>query len=320
MFSDEARQFDSKSGKLIHLLTLEGVAASLYRDLFAQAGEYIDPSSGRIRKSAALCDRLLINAFFESSTRTRMAFEIAAKSMSAEVVNFDMAGSSATAKGESYADTISTIVALGADLLVIRHGEDGAVAQASALVPDGVALINGGDGCNAHPSQGLLDAWTITRRKGKVAGLRIAIVGDIVHSRVAHSLVHAFTTLDAKQVSLAGPPELLPESPLPAGVDLSEDVDKAVTAADVIVVLRMQYERMDDQEAKQSRSGYTANYCIDRRRVAMAAPDVMVMHPGPLNRGMELTSEVADGEHSSILQQVTNGVAMRMAIMQMLLA
>ena len=310
-------QYDSQSGRLKHLFTLEGMPAGIYRDLFAQAAEYIDPHSGRIRKSDALRDRLLVNAFFEPSTRTRMAFEIAAKSMAAEVVNFDVANSSSASKGESYADTISTIVALGADLLVIRHGQDGAVEQACAQVPHGVALINGGDGCNAHPSQGLLDAWTIMRRKGQIAGLRIAIVGDIVHSRVAHSLLHAFVALDAQHVCLAGPPELLPAAPAPPGVAYTDDVDEAVSKVDVIIALRLQYERMVEA-AKPERRGYAAGYCIDQRRVALAAPDVMVMHPGPLNRGVELTAEVADGKHSSILQQVTNGVAMRMAIMQAL--
>ena len=310
------RQLD-KDGRLRHLLTLEGLPATVYHELFTLAATYIDPATRRILKTPRLQDRLVVNAFFEPSTRTRLAFEIAAKSLYAEVVNFDMATSSVTAKGETFADTIMTIVALGADIVIVRHGQEGMVAAVADQVPERVALINGGDGCNAHPSQGLLDAWTIMQHKGDVQGLRIAIIGDIIHSRVARSLLDAFTTLQAAEVIVAGPPALVPVELTRAGVTVEHDLTKAVAGVDVIIGLRFQFERMASQEPPPRQS---PECMIDAALVARAAPDVMVMHPGPINRGLEISSEVADGPRSYILEQVTNGVAMRMAIMTLLTA
>lgn len=311
-------QLDSATGMLRHLLTLEGLPASLYEEFFAKAESFTDPETARVVRRPLLAGRLVVNAFFEPSTRTRMSFEIAAKSLGAEVVNFDVQNSSSLAKGESFADTIHVLARLGADVIVIRHGGD-LLAELEGHNFSGVTLINGGDGCNAHPSQGLLDAWTVLRRRGTITGLKVAIVGDIVHSRVARSLAHVYGTLGAAEVRVAGPPELMP-SPQETdrfGLTVMPDVDMAVRGADVIVSLRVQYERME-KDSKLVREDYATKYRIDARRLALAAPDALVMHPGPMNRGVEITSELADCHQSCVLEQVTNGVAMRMAIMQVL--
>ena len=310
-------QLDSQ-GRLRHLLTLEGMPAEAYKDLFERAASHIEADSGQIKRSDRLRARLVVNAFFEPSTRTRLAFEIASKSLGADVVNFAVLSSSTHAKGESFEDTMRTIAALGADFIVLRHGGEWSVEGLLDLLPESTKLVNGGEGSREHPSQALLDAWTILREKGGFGGLRVAMIGDIAHSRVARSLSHALATLGVAKITVSGPPLLVPGSLAEDwSVTVEHDLDRAVDNADVVVCLRFQYERMSDGEQSDARNSY-ADYTLDQRRVALAAPDVMVMHPGPINRGVEITAEVADGPRSYILRQVTNGVAMRMAILSAL--
>lgn len=311
-------QLDPTTGRLRHLLTLEGLPVSLYEEFFAKAESFMKLGTAQVVRRPLLQGKLVINAFFEPSTRTRMSFEIAAKSLGAEVVNFDVQNSSLLAKGESFADTIHVLASLGANVIVIRHGGD-LLAEVAGHDFAGVALVNGGDGCNSHPSQGLLDAWTVLRRRGAIAGLKVAIVGDIAHSRVARSLAHVYGALGAAEVRVSGPPELMPSHREldHLGMVAMPDVDAALRDADVIVSLRVQYERLGEGE-QPGLEDYATKYRIDARRLALAAPDALVMHPGPMNRGLEITSELADGPQSCFLEQVTNGVAMRMAIIQVL--
>lgn len=303
-------------GRLRHLLTLRGLPRETYQDLFGRAEGFMGPGGSSVARTESLRGSLVVNAFFEPSTRTRLAFEIAARSLGADVVNFDLLSSATQFKSESFEDTLRTIAALGADFIVLRHGGEMPAEGLLEILPKATCLVNGGEGSDDHPSQGLLDAWTIQREKGGFDGLRIAIFGDILHSRVARSLAHAFATLGAGSVTVSGPPKLVPESlegQLKVTVD--HDPDRAVAGADVIICLRFQYERMGGSyEAARDRHNYT----IDEGRVALASPEVMVMHPGPINRGVEIAPEVADGPRSFILSQVRNGVAMRMAILDAL--
>ena len=311
-------QFDGK-GKLRHLLTLEGVPGELYAELFARADSMLD-SASRIVKGNKLAGQLAVTAFFEPSTRTQLSFEIAVKSLGAEVVSFDIANSSLAAKGESLSDTILTIVSMGTDFIIVRLGLEGELAKMPQLMPDSVALVSGGEGRNDHPSQGLLDVWTIKKAKGDFADLRVAIIGDISHSRVARSLLHALGTLGTKEMVLSGPPHLVPEELALAwgpSTSVEHDVRKAVAGADVIYTLRFQYERMA-KEAKERTRGTSEDYLIDSERLALAAPDAIVMHPGPINREVEISSDVADGSQSLIRRQISHGVVMRMAILSLL--
>lgn len=310
-------QFTSGTNKLRHLLTLDGLPDKLYLELFERAQSFLDPDSGRARSSDVLRGKLVVNAFFEPSTRTRLSFEIAAGLLGARVVNFDVANS-ATSKGESVSDTLRVIECLGADQVVIRHGGN-LLADLAELESTKVSYINGGDGCHAHPSQALLDVWTVMRERGSLEGLQAAIIGDIRHSRVARSLAVAFTALGAK-VCVAGPPNLLPPAAEMAllCMEAAEDVDTAVSGADVVVCLRIQLERITDSNQPQEES-YISQYRFDERRLGLAAKDALILHPGPMNREIEITSTVADGPQSCVFKQATNGVAMRMAIMQMLL-
>ena len=301
------------TGRLRHLLTLEGLPPEAYEDLFERAAAFVDEATGRVRRSDLLAGRLVANVFFEPSTRTRLAFEIAARFLGADVVNLDVPTSS-SAKGESFEDTLRTVTALGAEILVVRHGGRMRLGD-EACLGLGAALVSGGEGTSGHPSQALLDAWTIRREKGTVEGLRVAVIGDIVHSRVARSLAQALNALGAGEVVVSGPERLVPKELGPRwGVTVEHDPNAAVAGADVIIALRFQYERMDDS-ARSATGGGAHSYLLDERRVALASPGAMVMHPGPINRGVEITDAVADSDRSFILRQVTNGVAMRMAIL-----
>ena len=308
-------QYDN-SGRLRHLLTVEGMPPGLANEIFSRAGSFLEPGAGNIAKRPLLGGRLLINAFFEPSTRTRLAFEIAAKALGAEVVNFD-AVSSSLAKGEIFADTVQTIIALGADIVVVRHAAAGAARQLASIAPAQVSVINGGDGCHAHPTQALLDAWTVMRGCGRIEGLRIVLVGDILHSRVARSDIHLFSALGAGRIVVCGPASLVPRQFEQLGVEVEHDLDKAVRGADVVIALRPQLERMHGQYFA-SAGAYLRDYGITKSRMAAAARKALLLHPGPLNRGVEIVSDIADGPQSQILNQVTNGVAIRMAVMSLL--
>ncbi len=297
-----------------HLLTLEGMPRAQIERLLDRAESF----RARGAQRGLLAHRTVLNLFFEPSTRTRTSFEIAATRLDADVVNFDVSRSSAT-KGESLLDTLHTLEAMRLDALIVRHDEDGIPDYLAAHANSNVAIINAGDGSHAHPTQGLLDALTIRQRRSDFAPLKIAICGDIRHSRVARSDVHALTALGVKEIRLCGPRALLPETLDEfAGCTIIEDFDAALAGVDVIVMLRIQRERMA-AALLPADTDYFAQYGLDARRLALAAPDCMVLHPGPINRGVEIAPGIADGAQSRILEQVANSVAVRMAVLAELL-
>ncbi len=296
-----------------HLTGIEGLSSADIRLVLRTAAGFEDVSLRSVRKVPTLRGKVVVNLFFEDSTRTRSSFELAASRMSADVLNFTGQGSS-TSKGETLRDTARTIEAMGVDVMVCRHARSGAAQQLAESVS--CATINAGDGQHEHPTQALLDAYTIAKRLGRLdtldlRGLTVAIVGDIAHSRVARSDLLALTKLGA-EVLLVGPPTLVPAGLDGPGVSRLHCLDEALRRADVVNMLRVQFERIAGP-AFPSQREYTALYGLTAERLADCGPDVLVMHPGPMNRGMEIDSAVADGPQSAILQQVTHGLAVRMA-------
>lgn len=297
-----------------HLLS----AGDLSRDeatlVLDTAKELAQVSDRSVKKLPTLRGRTVVNLFYEDSTRTRISFEAAAKRMSADVINFSAKGSSVS-KGESLKDTALTLQAMGADGVVIRHSASGAAKRLSSWV-DG-AVLNAGDGTHEHPTQALLDAYTMRERMGRIDGLRVAIVGDILHSRVARSNVLLLATLGA-EVTLVAPPTLLPVSVHTWPCAVSYSLDEVLPKADVVMMLRVQAERMEAAFFPTARE-YTRRYGLDRERFAKLPDDAIVMHPGPMIRGMEISAAVADSPRSTIVEQVTNGVSVRMAVLYLLL-
>ena len=287
---------------------LDAATATLILDT---AGEMAALAGREVKKLPTLRGRTVVNLFYEDSTRTRISFEAAAKRLSADVINFSAKGSSVS-KGESLKDTALTLQAMGADAVVIRHPASGAPHRLSSWV-DG-SVINAGDGTHEHPTQALLDAYTMRSRLGKLEGLRVAIVGDVLHSRVARSNVLLLATLGAK-VTLVGPPTLIPLWP---GADVSYDLDSVLPDVDVVMMLRVQTERMQDSYFPSARE-YSRRYGLDAPRMRRLPEHAIVMHPGPMNRGMEIAPEVADSTRSTIVEQVANGVSARMAVLYLLL-
>jgi aspartate carbamoyltransferase catalytic subunit len=269
-----------------------------------------------IKKLPALRGRTIVNLFFEDSTRTRISFEAAAKRLSADVINFSAKGSSLS-KGESLKDTALTLEAMGADAVVVRHWASGAPHLLANAGWSRSSVVNAGDGTHEHPTQALLDAFTMWKHLGDLDGRRVVIVGDVLHSRVARSNALLLKTLGA-EVTLVGPPTLLPYGVGGWGVDTSYDLDAVLPKADVVMMLRVQRERMNDAFFPSIRE-YSRRYGLDARRMATLADHTIVMHPGPMIRGMEITADVADSERSVIVEQVTNGVAVRMAVLYLLL-
>ena len=267
-----------------------------------------------IKKLPTLRGRTVVNLFFEDSTRTRISFEAAAKRLSADVINFSAKGSS-VAKGESLKDTAQTLEAMGADGVVIRHSASGAPHRLAGWVRGSV--VNAGDGTHEHPTQALLDAFTMRRRLGRLEGLRVTIVGDILHSRVARSNVLLLHTLGA-EVTLVGPPTLLPVAVDTWPCAVSYDMTASIPKSDVIMMLRVQQERMNDAFFPSVRE-YSRRYGLDAARVALLPEHAIVMHPGPMNRGVEIAADVADAARSTVVEQVTNGVSVRMAVLYLLL-
>ena len=265
-----------------------------------------------------LAGRLLINLFFEPSTRTRVSFDIAGRRLGMDVVNITAQGSSMV-KGESLVDTFRTLEAMGPDVIVVRHADNGSAQLLAERAGDSVCVVNAGDGSHAHPSQALLDAVTLTRHFGDLAPLKVLIAGDLYHSRVAKSNIAMLKKLGVAEVRLAAPEALMPNERAREGTVCFDDFDRAVEGADVIMMLRIQRERMHGVHVP-AEADYHAEWGLDARRLARAAPGCVVMHPGPMNRGVEITSEVADGPQSLILRQVRNGVFARMAILSRLLA
>ncbi|MDE2298683.1 MAG: aspartate carbamoyltransferase catalytic subunit, partial [Burkholderiales bacterium] len=280
------------------------------------AEQFVSVTDREVKKVPLLRGKSVFNLFFENSTRTRTTFEIAAKRLSADVINLDIARSSA-AKGESLLDTIANLSAMHADMFVVRHGESGAPYLIAQHCAPHVHVVNAGDGRHAHPTQGLLDMYTIRHYKRDFTQLTVAIVGDIVHSRVARSDIHALTTLGVPEIRAVGPKTLVPGDLREMGVRVCHDMKEGIAGADVIIMLRLQNERMSGAMLP-SAAEFFKNYGLTPDKLALARPDAIVMHPGPINRGVEIDSAVADGTQSVILPQVTFGIAVRMAVMSII--
>ncbi|HET9122698.1 MAG TPA: aspartate carbamoyltransferase catalytic subunit [Acidiferrobacteraceae bacterium] len=304
-------------GRLRHLLSLEGLDRATLTEILDLAQSFMAVGEREVKKVPLLRGKTIANLFFESSTRTRTTFEIAGKRLSADVININTSVS-ATSKGESLLDTVHNLEAMHTDLFVVRHSESGAAHLIARSVPEHVHVINAGDGCHAHPTQGLLDAFTIRQHKGGFEGLRIAIVGDLLHSRVARSQIQALKTLGVSDLRAVGPRTLVPLETAQAGVSIHTDLREGLEDVDVVIMLRLQRERMDSARIPSAQE-YFHLYGLTEDRLECARPDVIVMHPGPINRGLEIASAVADGPRSVILAQVTNGIAVRMAVMARIL-
>ena len=301
-------------GRLVHLLTLEGVPRETLLALLVRAQHFAGGGDAR----HALAGTAVCTLFFEPSTRTRLSFQRAGQRLGADVLGFDAATSSTT-KGETARDTLQTIEAMGVRGFVVRHAQDGAVAELAAAAAPGTALINAGDGRSAPPTQGLLDMLTLRQALGEdFASRRFLIVGDVRHSRVARSDLHALRTLGAGQIRVCGPAALLPDDHTLAGCEVMDDLDAALEGVDAVMMLRLQRERMEEGLVG-SLDDYHRDYGLTPGRLRRAAPGAVVMHPGPINRGVEISDEVADGPQALILRQVANGVAVRMAVLEALL-
>jgi aspartate carbamoyltransferase catalytic subunit len=306
-------------GRLRHLLTLDGLPAPTLRGLLDRAQQLHADADAFTALRNTLAGTAVCTLFFEPSTRTRSSFQLAATRLGADVLNFDAATSSA-GKGETDVDTFRNIEAMGVRGFVVRHKVDGAVAALAQAANPGTALVNAGDGRSAHPSQGLLDMLTIRQAKGdRFADLTVLIVGDIRHSRVARSDLHALRALGVRRIRACGPRSLLPDDDTLRGCEVFDDFDAALAGVDVVMMLRLQRERMQEGLI-ESIDGYHRDYGLGVERLRRAAPDAVVLHPGPMNRGVEIDDAVADGPQSLILQQVANGVAVRMAILEAVLA
>jgi aspartate carbamoyltransferase catalytic subunit len=303
----------NRNGELHHLLSLEGLPRAIIERVLATADGFINVAEREVKSVPLLRGRSVFNLFFEHSTRTRTTFEIAARRLSADVFNLDITRSS-TAKGESLLDTINNLTAMQADMFVVRHAAGGAPHLIARHVAPHVHVINAGDGRHAHPTQGLLDMYTIRHYKRDFGNLTVAIVGDILHSRVARSDIHALTTLGVPEVRAVGPLTLLPDGLEQMGVRVFTRLDEGIRGADVIIMLRLQNERMRGALLPSAQE-YFRNYGLTPERLQLAKPDAIVMHPGPMNRGVEIDSRVADGAQSVILPQVTFGIAVRMAVL-----
>jgi aspartate carbamoyltransferase catalytic subunit len=301
---------------LRHLLTLDGLPRAQLEGLLDAAESLRGVALGAGRRDV-LRGRTVVNLFFEPSTRTRVSFQLAAARLGADVINFDAAYSS-TKKGETLLDTLRNLEAMGATLFAVRHAESGAVSELADGCLPATSIVNAGDGRNAHPTQGLLDMLTIRQHKGRdFSKLRVAIVGDVRHSRVARSGLHALRTLGAGEIRVGAPATLMPEAAVLQGTRACASLDEALDGADVVMTLRLQRERMDEGLV-ESLDGYYRDWGLTPARMARARRDAIVMHPGPMNRGVEISDAVADGTQSVILQQVANGVAVRMAVLMAL--
>ena len=297
-------------GKLSHFLNIKELPKSYIEDIISRSEEIHNNSN--IRKYS---ENVVASLFFEPSTRTKTTFELASKRLSSNFINIDISNSS-TAKGESIIDMVKTIEAMNCQMFVVRHSVPGTAHYIAESVSKNISVINAGDGSNEHPTQAMLDVFTIKKHKGGFQDLKISIVGDILHSRVAKSLIYALNTLSTKQINIVGPEKLIPEDYQELNVNYFSNMDEGINDADVIIMLRLQKERMHD--ALISLDTYYDDYGLNESRLKYAKDDVIVMHPGPINRGVEIESTVADGPNSVILNQVSYGISVRMAIMSML--
>lgn len=309
----------TSDGQLKHFLSVEGLPKAMLQQILDKANSYLLPN-GQIQNSDELSGSTVMNLFFENSTRTRTTFEVAQKRLGANVLNLDIAKSS-TSKGESLADTLWNLQAMSADMFVVRHSSSGAMHFMASKVTPNVAIINAGDGQHAHPSQAMLDMLTIYRemclKTGKTFDeLSVAIIGDVKHSRVARSDICALQTLGVKDIRVIAPKTLLPKGIERYGVSVLNEMDEGIKGVDVLIGLRIQNERIGSP-LLPSTAEYFKMYGITQKRLELASPNAIVMHPGPMNRGVEIASDVADGVQSVILKQVNNGIAVRMAVMAM---
>ena len=309
-----------KNGGLQHLLTIDGLPREILSAILDTAAPFTEVAEREVKKLPLLRGKSVFNLFFESSTRTRTTFEIAAKRLSADVINLNISTSS-TSKGETLLDTVDNLSAMQADMFVVRHASSGApflIAQhLAAMGLEHIHVINAGDGRHAHPTQGLLDMYTIRHYKQSFANLVVAIVGDVLHSRVARSQIHALITLGVPEVRVIGPKTLIPTDVARLGVRVFHDMRAGLRDVDVVMMLRLQNERMQGA-LLPSPQEFFKYYGLTADKLECARPDAIVMHPGPMNRGVEIDSAVADGPHAVILPQVTFGIAVRMAVMSML--
>ena len=310
----------NKHGELQHLLTLDGLPRDILTAILDTAAPFTEVAEREVKKLPLLRGKSVFNLFFENSTRTRTTFEIAAKRLSADVVNLNINTSSA-AKGESLLDTVDNLCAMQADMFVVRHAASGAPMMIAQHLHntgrDHIRVVNAGDGRHAHPTQGLLDMYTIRHFKRDFTNLTVAIVGDVLHSRVARSQIAALTTLGVPEVRVIGPKTLLPTDVERLGVRVFHDMREGLKGVDVVMMLRLQNERMNGALLPTPQEYYKI-WGLTAEKLALAKPDAIVMHPGPMNRGVEIDSSVADGAQAVILPQVTFGIAVRMAVMSML--
>jgi aspartate carbamoyltransferase catalytic subunit len=302
-------------GNLKHFLTIEGLGQDLLTQILDKAEGFLGVAQQAVKKVPLCRGKVVANLFFETSTRTRTTFELAAKRLSADVLNLNIS-TSATAKGETLLDTLRNLEAMHVDMFVVRHAESGAAHFIAAHADPHVSVINAGDGRHSHPTQGMLDMFTIRRHKGDFANLCVAVVGDILHSRVARSQLAALRALGAGEVRVIAPRTLIPAEAEILGARVFYDLREGVRDADVIIMLRLQRERMRGA-LLPSEHEYFQLFGLTEERLNTAKPDAIVMHPGPINRGVEMDSQVADGPRSVILEQVSNGIAVRMAVMSM---
>jgi aspartate carbamoyltransferase catalytic subunit len=303
----------NQHGELRHLLTIEGLPKAVMTQLLDTAEGFINVNDREVKKLPLLRGKSVFNLFFENSTRTRTTFEIAAQRLSADVFNLNINASSTT-KGESMLDTIDNLAAMQADMFVVRHASSGAPFLIAQHVPPHVHVINAGDGRHAHPTQALLDMYTIRHFKKDFTQLRVAIIGDILHSRVARSDIHALSILGVPEIRAIGPLTLIPSGLEQMGVKVFTDMKQGLKDVDVIIMLRLQNERMKGALLPSAQE-YFKHYGLSAEKLALAKHDAIVMHPGPMNRGVEIDSEVADGPQAVILNQVTFGIAVRMAVL-----
>ncbi len=306
----------TNDGELKHLLSIEGLPKRILNQILDTAESFVGVAEREVKKVPLLRGKTVCNLFFENSTRTRTTFEIAAKRLSADVITLNVSTSSQS-KGETILDTIDNLTAMHADMFVVRHAQSGAAHMIAKHVAPHISVINAGDGRHAHPTQGLLDVFTIRKYKPDMHNLRVAIVGDILHSRVARSEIHALTTLGVPEVRVIAPKTLLPQDVEKLGVHVYHDMNEGLKDVDVVMMLRLQNERMAGAMLPSSQE-YFKTYGLTPEKLVLARPDAIVMHPGPMNRGVEIDSAVADGSQSVILPQVTYGIAVRMAVMSIL--
>jgi aspartate carbamoyltransferase catalytic subunit len=316
MWLDPANPQLNKNGELHHLLSLEGLPADVLKQILDTAESFVGVTQREVKKVPLLRGKAVFNLFFEASTRTRTTFEIAAKRLSADVINLAINVSSQS-KGETVLDTVANLAAMQADMFIVRHAASGAPYLIAKHVAPDIHVVNAGDGRHAHPTQGLLDMYTIRHYKGDFTKLRVAIVGDILHSRVARSQIHALTTLGCPEIRVIGPKTLLPSHVDRLGVQVYADMRQGLKDVDVVMMLRLQNERMKGALLPSAQEFYKY-YGLTEDKLALAKPDAIVLHPGPMNRGVEIDSSVADGRQSVILPQVTFGIAIRMAVMSIL--